>query len=476
MHKLSQQMKGCFGMKRHRRSDSSFSSANEQRSSSEMTIVHVSMEESRRSAQAEKARQHSTPMNYWAVTSDEEDAASDGEQSVFSPNIPSREPSYIDVLTAENDQEFMPLRSAPKPAVRTRAKSQKRRFSRQEWREKTDMALFGSCKVSQEQGSDSEVSIESGDAWDGRSTPVDRDSGIDPDFMLNSPPPKTVKQISGISIREGQDPHSLCANALNELLFTTNAQIDIHLHDMLEDYINGRGISNLTDDFESIIEHTYNGFITAARSILDIAEETRDQEAVDLVYSTNNNLNRTASPPPIRRYASSKYAGSMESLLSEIVNCYTHQTEEETSSTRNLGWRTGANRANPRISTATESQMADFGIDVIKYNKEQMRRYAVTTLSKYISGQVLVSTGIENDLADKLDESAEALRRINQQITTLESLYKDKEEMKSDTDLSGLRKRAFRYRRTVKQLKNDAKDASNVRRIFEMALLEVQLL
>ncbi|KAJ2449234.1 hypothetical protein EV183_005001 [Coemansia sp. RSA 2336] len=467
-------------MKRHRRSDSSFSSANEQRSSSEMTIVHVSMEESRRSTQAEKARQQSTPMNYWAVTSDEEDAASDGEQSVFSPNILSRETSYIDVLTAESDQEFMPLRSAPKPAMRTRAKSQKRRFSRQEWREKTDMALFGSCKVNQEQGSDSEVSIESGDAWDGRSTPVDRDSGIDPDFMLNSPPPppKAAKQISGISLREGQEPYGLCANALNELLFTTNAQIDIHLHDMLEDYINGRGISNLTDDFESIIEHTYNGFITAARSILDIAEETRDQEAVNMVYSTNNNTNRTASPPPppIRRYASSKYAGSMESLLSEIVNCYTHQTEEETSSTSNAGWRTSSNRINPRISTATESQMADFGIDVIKYNKEQMRRYAVTTLSKYISGQVLVSTGVENDLADKLDEAAEALRRISQQITTLESLYKNKEEMKSDTDLSGLRKRAFRYRRTVKQLKTDAKDASNVRRIFEMALLEVQLL
>ncbi|KAJ2311897.1 hypothetical protein IWW52_005004, partial [Coemansia sp. RSA 2704] len=327
MHKLSQHVKGCFTMKRRRRSDTSTSDAGEQRSSSEMTIVHVSMEESRRNPHTLKeTRGSAVPMNYW-MNSDDDDDVSEAS-SVYSNNVLSREPSYVDILS-DNETEFMPLRSAPKPrdngkapkaASESRARSVRRRFSRDEWQEKAGEALFGSCRNHQD-----EDSADSDDAWDGQSTPVIHSSEPEPRAQPPSPP-KAVKQISGISLRVGQSPYTLCAGALNELLFSTNAQIDGDLHDMLEDYINGRGISNLTDDFETIVEHAYAGFITAAQSILDVAEETRGQEPVDDDAVAPN------APPPIRRYPSNKYEGSMESLLAEIVDCYTSQTEEPRSS------------------------------------------------------------------------------------------------------------------------------------------------
>ncbi|KAJ2356269.1 hypothetical protein GGF43_002183 [Coemansia sp. RSA 2618] len=467
MHKLSQHVKGCFTMKRRRRSDTSNSDSGEQRSSSEMTIVHVSMEESRRNTQTLKeTRGGSVPMNYWMMSDDDDDESD--ASSVYSDNVPSREPSYVDVLS-DSETNFMPLRSVPKPKNSSMAKETTvpkttnipraanipkaasvpkskpagRRFSRDEWQEKAGEALFGSCR-----NNTGDESAESDDMWSGQATP----------------------QVSGISLRAGQSPYKLCSSALNELLFSTNAQIDGDLHDMVEDYISGRGISNLTDDFEAIVDHAYSGFITAARAILDITEETQIEPPVNVAESRN-------APPALQRYPSSKYAGSMESLLNEIVDCYTHQTEDEsTSYARGPSWRFSHNRTSPRQSSMAEKQMGSYGIDVIKYNKDQVRRYALTSLSKYISGQVLLSTGIENDLADKLDESAEALRMITQQISTLESLYEDKSEMKNNTDLAALRKKAFRYRRSVKQLKIDAKDASNVRRIFEMALLEIQIL
>ncbi|KAJ2501704.1 hypothetical protein GGH96_001668 [Coemansia sp. RSA 1972] len=499
MHKLSQHVRGCFNMKRRRHSDTSNSDNGEHRSSSEMTIVHVSMEESRRNTRTLKQAQNTVPMNYWMQSDDESDACSayspnvpnkelgsvcsanvpnkEYSGSVYSANVPSREPSYVDVLSDRSDEDvlsdnddalsytsethFMPLRSVPAPKT-MRAKptnsaptQQGRRFSRDEWEKRANQAVFGTRRSHAD-----EASISSND-WDAPA-PYKHEHSAPPNYGTHSPKP-LLKQKSGISVRAGQIPNKLCSNALNELLFSTNEQIDGDLHDMVEDYINGRGIGNLTDDFEAIVDHAYAGFITAARAILDITKDTQDEH-------TNKN---DAVPPAMRRYSSSKYAGSMESLLSEIVDCYTNQTEDTRNSyARGSTWRSSHVRTSPRQSLKAEQQMDSYGIDVIKYNKEQMRRYAVTSLSKYINSQVLFSTGIENDLADKLDEAAESLRMITQQIQTLESCGTKVEA----NDMGALRKRAFRYRRTVKQLKVDAKDASNVRRIFEMALLEVQIL
>ncbi|KAJ2662086.1 hypothetical protein IW148_003134 [Coemansia sp. RSA 1199] len=501
MHKLSQHVRGCFNMKRRRHSDTSNSDNGEQRSSSEMTIVHVSMEESRRNTQTLKQAHSTVPMNYWMQSDDESDACSayspnipsrePNERdrcSVYSANVPSREPSYVDVLSDRSDDaqsdnddvlsdtsetHFMPLRSVPaprsvraKPAGSGSVRTDGRRFSRDEWEKRAGQAVFGSRRSHAD-----EASISSNDAWDAQPAIHKQEPKL-PTLNYNTgatsyPKPPMSKQKSGISVRAGQVPNKLCSSALNELLFSTNEQIDGDLHDMIEDYINGRGIGNLTDDFEAIVDHAYSGFITAARAILDITKDTQDERL----------SNTHEHPPAMRRYPSSKYAGSMESLLSEIVDCYTNQTEDAGNSyARGSTWRTSHARTSPRQSVAAEQQMGTYGIDVIKYNKEQLRRYAVTTLSKYINSQVLFSTGIENDLADKLDEAAEALRLITQQIATLESLYGGKEQTKNNNDMGALRKRAFRYRRTVKQLKIDAKDASNVRRIFEMALLEVQIL
>ncbi|KAJ1780030.1 hypothetical protein LPJ77_000959 [Coemansia sp. RSA 2523] len=506
MHKLSQHVRGCFNMKRRRDSNSSNSSNGEQRSSSEMTIVHVSMEESRRNTRMLK-QTNAVPMNYWMQSDDESDTdgayspnvpnkelgrayspnvpnkelgrayspnvPNKGLGSVYSPNVLSRESSFVDVLSDRSDAEsdndavsyasdmhFMPLRSVPAPktgrakATNSAPVQQGRKFSRDEWEKRANQAVFGTRRSHAD-----EASISSND-WDAQTSPAPYKAERTLTTSSQGPYPKPMtKQKSGISVRAGQIPNKLCSNALNELLFSTNEQIDGDLHDMMEDYINGRGIGNLTDDFDAIVDHAYSGFITAARAILDITKDTQTEQ-------TN------AKAPDMRRYPSSKYAGSMESLLSEIVDCYTNQTEDSGNSYAHGSWRSSHMRTSPRQSLQAEQQMDSYGIDVIKYNKEQLRRYAVTSLSKYVESQVLFSTGIENDLADKLDEAAESLRMITQQIHTLESCGTRVEA----NEMGALRKRAIRYRRTVKQLKADAKDASSVRRIFEMALLEVQML
>ncbi|KAJ1831241.1 hypothetical protein LPJ73_008134, partial [Coemansia sp. RSA 2703] len=61
-------------------------------------------------------------------------------------------------------------------------------------------------------------------------------------------------------------------------------------------------------------------------------------------------------------------------------------------------------------------------IPQVKYSKEQMRLYAVTGISKYVTSQVLLSTGIENDLVDKMSDVSEALDMTVQQIDILNSL------------------------------------------------------
>ncbi|KAJ1732968.1 hypothetical protein LPJ61_001787 [Coemansia biformis] len=529
MQKLSLQVKGCFdGLKRRRRSGFS-SDGSSQRSSAEMEIIHVSMEESRRATRPPEAVANMAPMNYW-VTSDD-------ESSIYSCGSPSRDLSYVDILDEaepESPSEFMPLRSAPRPAPKVKAfkpvpgpggvhrsspraeapkpvpkagapravpesaapkpvpkigapkpvpkigaprtaskaeaprpeasraesssrvkmavaprTAKERRFSREEWQEKADEAVFGSFRgLKQLKGA---RSIESDDDDDGSTATEHR-------------VPRIAKQASGISVRAGQSPNVLCTTALSDLLFTTNAQVDTDLHDMMEDYVNGRGLSNLTDDFEAVVEHAYAGFLKAAQPILEITGETTRQPAE----------HRNAAPS-LRRYPSSRYEGSMESLLSELVDCYTTQTEESRRVT-GAGWQYSCERASTRKSAAAEDQMTMLGIDIVKYTKDQLRRYAATSIAKYISSQVLISTGIENDLADRLDSSAQTLRTALQQKSTIESLHANKEDMGNNCDLAAMRKKIIRLRNAVRQLKDDARDASNIRRIFEMALLEIQLL
>ncbi|KAJ2717103.1 hypothetical protein H4R19_000188 [Coemansia spiralis] len=465
MQKLSQQVKGCLdGLKRRRRSGFS-SDGSSQRSSTEMEIIHVSMEESRRLTRPPEAVAAMAPMNYWVT--------SDNESSIYS-ECPSREPSYVDILDrAVSSTEFTPLRSAPKPTAKLTAKPAtkptarpmtkvprlvtiteapkvmaERHFARDEWEERADEAVFGSH--SKPRQLDNEPSSES---EDGSSTAVD------------SVVPRAARQLSGISVRAGQSPQVLCSTALSDLLFTTNAQIDSYLHDMMEDYVNGRVLTNLTDDFEAVVEHSYTGFLKAAQPILDITSETTKKPAT----------RSSGSAPALRRYPSARYAGSMESLLSEIVDCYITQTED-TQHAAGAGWQGSCRRASPRQSVEAEGQMATLGIDIVKYTYDQLRRYAATSISKYVSSQVLISTGIENDLTDRLDEAAEALRMSRQQQSTIEALHGDKEGMSRNIDIAALRKKNIRLKRTVRQLRDDARDASNIRRIFEMALLEIQLL
>ncbi|KAJ2777920.1 hypothetical protein H4R18_004903 [Coemansia javaensis] len=463
MHKLSMHVKATLDGLKMRRGDAGGS----EWSPPAMEIIHVSMEESRRRTQPPEApAANKAPMNYW-VTSDD-------ESSIYSA-APSRDASYVDVLDSDDQSTFTPLRSAPEPAAAARhpapkPKQQPRRderrrggadsptqprwFSHDEWAEKTEVAMFGSVRGAPRPSTDGEGEGEGDKRASGSSTEVEHVV------------PQAPRQASGITVREGQEPRALCSTALNDLLFTTNAQLDADLHDMMEAFVNGRALSTLTDDFEAVVDHAYACFMKAAQPILDITNETTRQPGLP-----------SRRVPSLRRYPSNRYAGSMESLLSEIVDCYTSQSED-THRAPEARWQRGSERVSPRRSVRAESQMESLGIDIVKYTKDQLRRYAVTSVSKHVSSQVLVSTGIENDLADRLQDAELAQQATQERIATLEAAAAegDSADLRTTRELGGLRKKNLRLKRTARQLRNDTRDASSIRRIFEMALLEIQLL
>ncbi|KAJ2496940.1 hypothetical protein IWW47_003711, partial [Coemansia sp. RSA 2052] len=120
-----------------------------------------------------------------------------------------------------------------------------------------------------------------------------------------------------------------------------------------------------------------------------------------------------------------------------------------------------------------------FDINVVKYSKEQMRLFAITGLTKYVTNQVLLSTGIENDLIDKLEEAAEALALTMDQIEILDSLNGPDKRRRSTVDyedVAALRMRAAQYKDTVDRIQHEAKESGCTRRIYESILAEIQSL
>ncbi|KAJ2790712.1 hypothetical protein H4R20_006969, partial [Coemansia guatemalensis] len=240
-------VKGCFsGLKRNRRSDSS------SQHGSPMEIIHVSMEESRRRMELSRAStvaprtSSNMPMNYWVTSDDESSVYSDSD---IGSECGSIAPSFIDLLDVE--QNYTPLRSAPRLA-RTHSEvhvespvymdslnydhnsdyiPQRQRYSRDEWEEKAEEALFGSCRPHRHDTSeqlqvadDADSTVEGKYGWgDTDEEPGSVISEAETEYGASAlRPPKATKQASGISLRAGQSPHNLCSTALNDLLFTTN--------------------------------------------------------------------------------------------------------------------------------------------------------------------------------------------------------------------------------------------------------------
>ncbi|KAJ2011739.1 hypothetical protein GGI06_004412 [Coemansia sp. S85] len=285
------------------------------------------------------------------------------------------------------------------------------------------------------------------------------DSGIGSHY---SPRPRVEKDERG-SI--DLDIYQKCVNALNELLFATNAQIDEEVQALIRHYLNGQRLSPFMPVFTSIVDQAFADFSVAARSILAV---------VDHVNSRSQFC--TSKEPGVS--VSGNFSGSTESLLTEIVNGYMGLDIAD-SSDKPRRKNTPSGNLDPLSAESLEHLLRTYGINVVKYSKEQMRLFALTGLTKYVTTQILLSTGIENDLIDKLDEAAEALALAMDQIDILDSLDSPTQGRRNTVDcedIAALRLRAAQYRDNVDRIQLEARDSGYTRRIYESILAEIQSL
>ncbi|KAJ1905446.1 hypothetical protein LPJ81_001924 [Coemansia sp. IMI 209127] len=352
------------------------------------------------------------------------------------------------------------------------------RFSQDEWQEKAGEALFGSLRSRNKMSGAKQQAVGSKrgreqtegaaglsddvyddmvvtfNGWTERESAVKgsaKSPRITSSSSSNGPPVRRLHvdqmQSSFLSLSSAESspthasPHDQCTNALNELLFATNARVEAELHGLPQCYIDGRdATSKFSGDFNTIVSHAYDDFVPAARSVL----------------STVSQMTRSA-----------EHMGPMETLVAEIVARYADETSN-----------THRHYDDYAIYSSSDLRQAmdAMGVRFVKYSKEQMAGYAATSISKYVTSQVLLSTGIENDLQDKLESSTQALDVTTGQIDVLESLRGTDDRRNVDEDLGRLRSKADRWETQICQLQADVADASHIRKTFELVLIQVQAL
>ncbi|KAJ2730719.1 hypothetical protein IW152_005053 [Coemansia sp. BCRC 34962] len=415
-----------------------------------IAIVHPHTYESGISDQTVvKVPQATQPMNYW-LNDNDSDSGSDHSAHTI-------------------DGRFTPQRPASRPIP----VAKNSRFSREEWQERADGALFGSHRRRPGKRLDdspvlpksalmpthslSSISLSSSASSSDMRKRLD--SGVGCHY---SPKPLVERDDRG-SI--DLDIYQKCVSALNELLFATNAQIDEEVQALIRHYLNGQRLSPFMPVFTSIIDQSFADFSVAARSILAV---------VDHVNSRPQFL--TSGTPGVS--ISGNFSGSTESLLTEIVNGYMGLDITDNPD-RSKHKNTFSSNLDPLSAESLEHLLRTYGINVVKYSKEQMRLFALTGLTKYVTNQILLSTGIENDLIDKLDEAAEALALAMDQIDILDSLDSPTQGCRNTVDCedtAALRLRAAQYRDNVDRIQLEARDSGYTRRIYESILAEIQSL
>ncbi|KAJ2841475.1 hypothetical protein GGI22_007878, partial [Coemansia erecta] len=225
-------------------------------------------------AQQVKAGFVEVPMNYWLTQSDDEE-----EDVMTAGSLPSFSKTVADANSRESDA-YVPLRIPTQKAlpIAGRRKDKEMRFSQDEWQEKAGEALFGSLRsrnkmagikqqtVGSKRGreqTEGEAARQSGDVyddtvvtfngWTERGNAVKgsaKSPRITSSFSTNGPPVQRLHvdqmQSSFLSLSSAESspthasPHDQCTNALNELLFATNARVEAELHGLPQCYIDGR--------------------------------------------------------------------------------------------------------------------------------------------------------------------------------------------------------------------------------------------
>ncbi|KAJ2660242.1 hypothetical protein IWW48_003074 [Coemansia sp. RSA 1200] len=530
INKLSTHVKGYFsGLKRRKHDSSSSTGSNgsssdgastiapgDQYGTEDLEIIHLSMEKAKLDG---FPRQVSTgyvevPMNYWLTHTDDEE----GSEKTTAASSPKRSKEVAvtkDKGSSKDDGISMPLRIPPQTPTPT-STSHPTWFSQDEWEEKAGEALFGSLRSRSriaDQKHQHQHQHQHSSRRTGRSKRIRRQAdtqAADPyDFGSNNSDspvsetlngwtekkfPHLVKQTNNqkkshllnnmkagdrknhmddmitspvssfLNISSSSEPSSptprarnsqtavsaqaQCTNALDELLFATNARVEAELQGLPQCYIDGRDVAKLGKDFNTIVSHAYDDFVPAARNVLS-----------------------TVSQMGVHQSAVIERTGLMDTLVGEIVASYA----DEASSAQLL-----KHYDDYAIYSSADLEEAVGMLDVstVKYSKEQMAMYASTSISKYVSSQVLLSTGIENDLVDQLESSTQAMEVVMGQIDVLESLDKGDSiaQRQTDGDLLGLRKKARKWETRIRQLQKDVTDASHIRKTFELVFIQVQRL
>ncbi|KAJ2557285.1 hypothetical protein EV175_001437 [Coemansia sp. RSA 1933] len=488
--KLSTQVKDYFSVLKRRKhhshstldSDGGTIAVGEQHRQGSLDIVHLSMEESKGcQVQQVDTGYVQVPMNYWLTNTDDEGEEDEEHEDGMAGGLPS----FARVQTNERESDaYVPLRvplPVPQPAP-IHIPSQKpfpipgrgnnsvhaARFSQDEWQEKAGEALFGSLRSRSkltgsghpEAGRNKrgrEQGVEDEDA-DGPSDDATFNGWTEKASNAKSPRISTLGSTRMDPIQSFLDlssaepsptqasPYDQCINALNELLFATNARVESELHGLPQCYMDGRDVqTRFTSDFNTIVSHAYDDFVPAAQTVLST------------VSQMTHNRQR-------------KQPGPMESLLAEIVARYADETAS-------VQARRHYDDYAIYSSEDLRTQVEALGVGFVKYSKEQMTMYATTSISKYVSSQVLLSTGIENDLEDKLESCTQALDVITGQIDVLDSQAgSEGRDDCRDSEVTKLRSKASKWEAQIRQLQADVADASHIRKTFELVLLQVQAL
>ncbi|KAJ2227923.1 hypothetical protein H4R99_004522 [Coemansia sp. RSA 1722] len=327
-------------------------------------------------------------------------------------------------------------------------------FSRDEWQKKMDSAVFGSCRSRSSRATrqvdtpmtgfsepdrqmssaqSMPVSLEIGPhappplvSFPRLSSSDLRTSGMDAPTVLqrNYTGSSTMSSLSTGSVSDG-------VGALNELLFATNSRIEAELRLLVGRCLDDNDhVEGLVARFEHTVDRAYRYFVTAALAVIDSESGVHPKPVSQIVHEYSSlELNPD---------------GSGVGRVEESADCQ-----------------------------RLEHELQQRDISQVKYSKEQMHLYAATGLTKYVSSQVLLGTGIENDLVDKLGMAVENMDKVQGQLEILESL-ENRYVQSESTDMAELREKAAEAQEAIERLKMEVAQAAHIRHTFETVLLEIQ--
>ncbi|ORX74462.1 hypothetical protein DL89DRAFT_290021 [Linderina pennispora] len=315
-------------------------------------------------------------------------------------------------------------------------------YNRAEWSQATSNAQFGSMKPRKSQSPPEE--------------PPQRES-----LQLQPAEPEDMYQRPTIYSQAQQGTPAL--NALNELLFMANEWVDYQQQKLVDTYVDGRNVARFVYDFDEMVEVAFAEFAIAVESVLAVVGEmeTRPSISSDCSGLTMVDSNPSGSYPQQR-------IASIDSALSGIIGCYADRTSHVKGLLTDFAQSFGADTIDPEDF---EQALSALGIDTVKYSKEQLELYAKTSICKTVTNQMLLSTGVENEYIDRLEEAEEGLAVLEDCVETLRLSEGDVEAREQDLWL--MRRKTESQRIKVEGLGEQASEARRQRRIFEALFTQI---